>query len=105
MLSKRAAKQCVPFATQRKRSEESRLLSTAIPYYIYGWTLGIPRSSLLLSAITHKQPYALSARFRRRLGFSSVAGLSTFTPASSGSIIIRPQYSHTIIFLRIRTSN
>lgn len=39
----------------------------------------------------------------RRFGFSS--GRSIFTPASSGSIIIRPQYSHTIIFLRIRMSS
>ena len=39
----------------------------------------------------------------RRFGFSS--GRSIFTPASSGSIIMRPQYSHTIIFLRIRMSS
>ena len=40
---------------------------------------------------------------RRRLGFSSLT--SALTPASSGSMRIRPQYSHTITFLRIRTSN
>ena len=40
----------------------------------------------------------------RFFGFSS-AGLSTFTPASSGSIRIRPQYSQTMIFLCIFTSS
>ena len=40
----------------------------------------------------------------RFFGFSSV-GLSTFTPASSGSIRIRPQYSQTMIFLCIFTSS
>ena len=34
-----------------------------------------------------------------RFGFSSEAGLSVFTPASSGSIMILPQYSQTMIFL------
>lgn len=47
---------------------------------------------------------AAAAR-RRRFGFSSTALLSISTPANSGSIMIRPQYSHTIIFLRIRISN
>ena len=40
----------------------------------------------------------------RFFGFSS-AGLSTFTPANSGSIRIRPQYSQTMIFLCIFTSS
>lgn len=47
---------------------------------------------------------AAAAR-RRRFGFSSTALLSISTPANSGSIMIRPQYSHTIIFLRMRISN
>ena len=43
-------------------------------------------------------------RLPLRFGFSSF-GASGFTPASSGSMRIRPQYSQTIIFLRIRTSS
>ena len=42
---------------------------------------------------------------RRRFVFSSVALVSVCTPANSGSIMIRPQYSHTIIFLRMRISS
>ena len=37
--------------------------------------------------------------------FSSVTTLSIFTPANSGSIMIRPQYSQTIIFLCILMSS
>ena len=39
-----------------------------------------------------------------RLGFSSSA-TSIFTPANSGSMRIRPQYSHTMIFLCILISS
>ena len=42
---------------------------------------------------------------RLRFGFSSAAGVSSLTPANSGSIRIRPQYSQGIIFLCILMSN
>ena len=42
---------------------------------------------------------------RLRFGFSSVAGVTTLTPANSGSMRIRPQYSQGIIFLCILMSN
>ena len=42
---------------------------------------------------------------RRRFGFSSATLFNFSTPANSGSIMMRPQYSQTIIFLRIRISN
>ena len=48
---------------------------------------------------------AAAAERRRRFGFSSTALASVFTPASSGSIMMRPQYSHTMIFLRMRMSS
>ena len=48
---------------------------------------------------------AAAAERRRRFGFSSTTLASVFTPASSGSIMMRPQYSHTIIFLRMRMSS
>ena len=41
---------------------------------------------------------------RLRFGFSST-GVSGLTPANSGSINMRPQYSQTIIFLCILISN
>ena len=55
------------------------------------------------------EPRLLSSFFSaflrlRRLGFSSVDFCSC-TPASSGSIMMRPQYSQTMIFLRIRMSS
>ena len=40
-----------------------------------------------------------------RFGFSSVFGVSIFTPANSGSMRIRPQYSQGIIFLCILISS
>lgn len=58
-------------------------------------------------------PYSLTASsaflVRRvvrvlRFGFSS-SGVSTFTPANSGSMRIRPQYSQTMIFLCILMSS
>ena len=41
---------------------------------------------------------------RLRFGFSSATGLSILTPANSGSMRIRPQYSQGIIFLCILMS-
>lgn len=55
-----------------------------------------------------RNPFAYSSRrftTRRRRGLSSRFLASTFTPASSGSTRIRPQYSHTMIFLRVRISS
>ena len=43
--------------------------------------------------------------FRRYYLLTVSKCCSAITPANSGSIMMRPQYSHTIIFLRIRISS
>ena len=63
---------------------------------------------LVLFVYVRRNPFPYSSRrftTRRRRGLSSRFLTSTFTPASSGSTRIRPQYSHTMIFLRVRMSN
>ena len=42
---------------------------------------------------------------RLRVFFSGACTVVSFTPANSGSIMMRPQYSHTMIFLRILMSS
>lgn len=54
-----------------------------------------------------KSPYSafFAAVRRRRVFFSSSTTFSTLMPASSGSMRILPQYSHTMTFLWNNTSN
>ena len=76
--------------------------------------MGIPKAATAFNtptnSISFPNPYSASSAFLRRemrlrFGFSSVFGVSIFTPANSGSMRIRPQYSQGMIFLCILISN
>ena len=66
----------------------------------------ISYSSISLASVTFLEDADLRIARLRPLFFSSEPViLSILTPASSGSIMIRPQYSHTMIFLCILMSS
>ena len=61
--------------------------------------------AISLASSTFFEEAVLRMERLRAFFFSSIPILSSFTPASSGSIMIRPQYSHTMIFLCILISS
>ena len=79
----------------------------SVPHYDFPHKTGGGRRRLrenLVRSATAPYSSVFFRRVARRLGFSST-GASIFTPANSGSIMMRPQYSQTMIFLRMRISS